>query len=291
MKSKQITFLFIFLLGIVFAPSVFASDERVYIKTNAQRVAPSSEITATILVDAKKPVNAFDFSLRYPQDILQLASVSDAQSIVDLWKDRQWASDAGLVKMSGGIIKPFLGSQGEIVTLTFVAQKEGVAKISFDDPKIYLADGAGTMALALADNSLVTVDNQAELVKAKTNPDRNAPAIGFLETTTDPKNKDYVAVFNVKDSGSGLQSVSLRQMKWFWFDSWKKTNSPVKIDGGVWLYQISATDNTGNKVTKTEYILPELYKKILLGIILLLVLIVFYYIINKWLLTLLRKIF
>ena len=292
MKYKFFIFSILFFVGCFAIQSAQAQESvHVYVQSNAQKVAPGSEITATILMDSAKPVNAFEMTLLYPQDLLRPVAVNDAGSVVDLWKDRNWENLDGKVVLSGGIIKPFSGTSGDVIQLKFSTLKEGTAAISFSNADIYYADGAGTLNQAITSVGKIIIDASAQLLRPQDNNDKSAPLIGFLETTTNPKNKNYLAVFDVKDAGSGVGLVSLRQAKWFWFGNWKKTTSPVEIERGVWMYQILATDNNGNKITKTEYIWQELLFKLSLGIIFLLVIVIFYYIITKWLSILLRKIF
>lgn len=292
MKYKFFIFTLFFFVGCFLFQSANAQESvRVYVQSNAEKVAPGSEITTTILIDSAKPVNAFEMTLLYPQDLLRPVAVNDSGSVVDLWKDRNWENQDGKIILSGGIIKPFSGTAGDVIKLKFSALKEGTAVVSFSNANIYYADGVGTLNQAITSAGKIIIDASAKLLGAQDSDDKSAPSIGFLETTTNPKNKNYLAVFDVKDSGSGVGIISLRQAKWFWFGGWKKTTSPVEIEKGVWMYQISATDNSGNKIVKTEYIWQELFFKLSLGIILLLVIVIFYYIITKWLFILLRKIF
>lgn len=98
---------------------------------------------------AESSVNAVSGIVSYPQDKLELVSISKNQSIVSLWvQEPSFSNAAGTVNFEGIILNPgFKGSQGKILALTFRVKAKGIAPLSFTTASMLANDGEGTEIL------------------------------------------------------------------------------------------------------------------------------------------------
>ena len=121
---------------------------QLYFEGQSSSVAPGSRIVLEVFLDSPSAVNAVDLSVVYPTDALQFLGSDNSDSIVDIWQQKPEGDAPGIVNFSGGILKPFTGTKGELIKLSFVVKDEGSSTtnsvISFAKNNIYLADGKGT---------------------------------------------------------------------------------------------------------------------------------------------------
>ena len=253
-----------------------------YIDSSATQVAPGSEIIVSLRIDSIKPVNAFEVEIIYLKSLLNPVLFDDSSSVVDLWKTKQWEENNGIIKLSGGMIKPFSGVRGTIAEFRFKALYEGTVQISFNNANAYYADGIGTRAEIFVKPAEITITKNASLLNPQQKDDTAPPMFDFVKTAKNPADGKYLVIFNAKDMGSGIRVVYLQSMQWFTFDQWKPVSSPVELPKGTWQYQLSAVDNNGNTSIKTLYVPMEIVKKLSIIILLFLILSIFYVIIRKW---------
>src|SRR3989344_4042181 len=73
-------------LLLLVSSSMAADNPRIYFETAVKQVAPGSEFTVKILLDAPQPINAIDIDIDYSQDTLELISLNNSKSIIDFWQ-------------------------------------------------------------------------------------------------------------------------------------------------------------------------------------------------------------
>ena len=91
-------------------------------------------------------LNAVSGVIAYPQDLLDLVSVSKNQSIISLWvQEPTFSNTSGTVRFEGIVLNPgFIGSNGKIITLTFKVKAKGSASLTFSSGSMLANDGEGT---------------------------------------------------------------------------------------------------------------------------------------------------
>ncbi len=179
------------LLGVfLFVPhATFAAT--LSLSPAAASVAAGNIITVTAVVNSQGvAVNNAEAIIQFPTDLLQVISVSRSASIFTLWVEEPTFSNVtGRVSFNGGITNPgFLGSQGQLVAVTFRAVKAGTASVLLSDAAVRANDGLGTNVLSSKAGATLTVTSldtpaptptsstpeQALKVSSPTHPDQNA---------------------------------------------------------------------------------------------------------------------
>lgn len=123
------------------------SETVLYISPHSSTTLKVGDTTVVdIRINTKTAINTVGATIKFPQDALEIISISKEDSFLDLWtEDTTIKEDTGEVHFSGGTLTPGgLSGIGTIVTLTVKAKKSGSAQLSFKDAQIFAADGRGT---------------------------------------------------------------------------------------------------------------------------------------------------
>ena len=159
--------------------------------------------TITVSVYTSSPdqaINVVSGMITFSADKLQVLSLSKSGSIINFWvQEPSFSNSNGTVNFEGIILNPgFNGSNGKIITVTFIAKTIGVAPLSFTSSAVLANDGQGTNILTNIGNANYVLENPIETPvapKAETQSKAigtpNAPEI-ISSTHPDP-NKWYQA--------------------------------------------------------------------------------------------------
>jgi len=102
-----------------------------------------------VVNSADQAMNAASGIVSFPQDKMEVVSLSKSGSIFSLWPAEPVFSNAlGTINFEGIVLNPgYVGSYGTILTITFRAKAEGQANISFASGSVLANDGLGTNIL------------------------------------------------------------------------------------------------------------------------------------------------
>lgn len=118
------------------------------VSPHTQDMDLDSSVVVEIRLDSEgEVVNALETVITYPTDHLELTEVSTGGSLFSLWVEGPVAdTDAGTVRLVGGIPDGSFVDDGIVVRLTFTALQLGLAQIRFDGTQTSLRanDGLGT---------------------------------------------------------------------------------------------------------------------------------------------------
>ncbi|MEK7503536.1 MAG: cohesin domain-containing protein [Patescibacteria group bacterium] len=145
-------FIFIVLvLSFTAVSAIEAAGASLYLSPPTGTFFVGSTFDVSIFMNTEKnSINAVQADLRFPAELLQVASPTAGISFVEIWADQPfYSNEEGVISFRGGV--PFPGintSSGLVSTITFRAKAQGRAVISFaDSSQILLADGQGTNIL------------------------------------------------------------------------------------------------------------------------------------------------
>jgi hypothetical protein len=161
------------------------------------RLAPSDttiEVGDTVLVrialtSEDQAVNAVSGVLHFPNDSLELTSLSKSASIIGLWvQEPSFSNLQGTVRFEGVILNPgYTGSGGTILTAKFRALKKGLSALTLTDTQALANDGSGTDILTASSGTSITITTVSVVPAPKATPTPSVPSTveqAPLETTT-----------------------------------------------------------------------------------------------------------
>ena len=102
-----------------------------------------------VYVSTPQAINAISGNISFPQDKLQVISVTKADSILTLWvAEPGYSNVQGNVSFEGVVPNPgFIGSSGKVLTINFRVVGQGSATVRFDSASVLANDGSGTNIL------------------------------------------------------------------------------------------------------------------------------------------------
>ena len=129
-----------------------------------------SIITVSVLAGSDgTALNAVSGVVAFPNDMLEVVSINKSQSIVSLWVQEPFFSNAaGTINFEGIILNPgYSGANGKVINVNFRVKSIGVASLSFNAGSILANDGSGTEILSSrgdAQYKLITAPKETVVV-------------------------------------------------------------------------------------------------------------------------------
>jgi hypothetical protein len=248
-------------LVLVFAGPAFAhAATTFYLEVPTSSIAVGATFPVRILLDSDQPVNAYAVKLSYSSNLLELLGMSSAHSLITVAQDNPVVNTAGTIEWSGGSVKPFVGTRGEILTLTMKATATGTAQFAFYNSQLYLANGKGTKVFPDLRGLKVPIVPPPKTgapsyrLASGENVDAVPPEITFLSFIDNPFNADQKLLgFSVVDVGSGVKENDIRYRSGVLWSAWQLARNPVPLQTDVWQVDFRAMDNAGNAALITAY--------------------------------------
>ena len=148
-------------IGILFLLPLAASAAMLDLLPTSVAVGTGESFTERMTVSsANQAMNAISGTIVFPPDILQVVSVSKANSVLSLWiQEPSFSNTDGTISFSGVVPNPgYIGSRGQVFSIQFRARKAGIALVSFSASSQVLAnDGNGTDILTDTSAASVSV--------------------------------------------------------------------------------------------------------------------------------------
>jgi hypothetical protein len=216
-KTSITTIFFLTIFSFVFfAQPALAVDIFLF---SAQQELPGDELVVSLGLDTGADrINTVSGELSYDQNILDLISTSNANSVIPLWVEAPASKTPGLVSFSG-IVPGGFGGQGKIISLVFkskIGDKDITKLVKVKKIEILRNDGAGTVVAVKIITPSVSLTNSLDISSVG---DTNAPEpFKPILSRNDPLlgNQSYL-IFNTTDKGSGI-------------DKYFVIESPVKLN-------------------------------------------------------------
>lgn len=141
---KRYLFLFLFLAGLSFAR--FASAATAFFSPASGTFA-ERELPVDILIDTEGvAVNNVNMTVKFPNDLLEVASVSANDSVFSMWVGApKYSNELGTITFTAGVPNPgFTGETGQILSVLFRVKNQGTATLTFSNVSVRANDGYGT---------------------------------------------------------------------------------------------------------------------------------------------------
>lgn len=224
-------------LSLFFADKTYAAS--LSILPSPSTVSVGDIVSERVSVNTEgQSINTANASIQFPTDMVEVVSITKSSSIFTLWvEEPSYSNSSGEITFDGGVPNPgFIGSSGNLVTITFRAKKQGTASIIFTDGAVRANDGLGTDILNGKFGSTIQIGVPEKIEVPVTT---ETPKVTKTETTPPAES------FNPTVVVVGNQNVII-------FD--KGENIP-DLD----YYTIQIDDNSSFKVDNSEIINGELY--------------------------------
>jgi hypothetical protein len=222
-KKIRVSLAFLFCVGFALMP-ILASAAEITLDSDTQSIGVGSQFEVGVFINTdEESINAVEGKITFPQDLLEVKKVNDGNSIINFWIDpvRNCVSN-GVEKpdeicFSGIIPGGYNDGQGLILSITFLAKKEGGGAIKFGEVKALRNDGQGTEVPLTISNFNFTVRETAkstgQMPTAK--EDRDLPEEFAPQIAADPAifEGKWFLVFATQDKGSGIDHYEVCEGK------------------------------------------------------------------------------
>jgi len=170
-----------------------------------------------VLNTENEEINAVEGKVIFPGELLELKEIRDGNSIVNFWIERPKIEQDGTICFSGIIPGGYNDGQGLILSITFLAKKEGNGAIKFGEVKALRNDGQGTEVPLTISNfqfsiskEVLTTQPPVPEIKDLEPPENFKPEIASDPTIFEGK---WFLVFAAQDKGSGIDHYEVCEGK------------------------------------------------------------------------------
>lgn len=218
----------VFLFGR--SPTTSGAATTLTFSPSSSTVTVGATFSVRALVNAGQAINAAEATISFPNDLLQVTSLSRASSIFSLWAvDPAYSNSAGTITFSGGLPSPgFAKSGGTIVTIVFRAKAAGSAKLTFTGAQVTANDGEGTDVLSGTGSANYTV--RAAEAPPPPPPEQPSFPAPTISSSTHPDQNRWYALVDVRgqwSAGTGVKGYNAV------FDQSPATTPPETDEGNA----------------------------------------------------------
>lgn len=207
MKRSTTKFLWclVFIFVVLGASAFRAEAASLYFSPSSGSYTVGSTLSTSIYVSsADQVMNAASGVISFPQDKLEITSLSKSGSIFTLWvQEPAFSNAAGTINFEGIVLNPgFTGATGKIITVNFKAKTAGNALLNFSSGSVLANDGKGTNILASLGNTSFSLNAGAVGPQASesTTPSviADAPLAPKISSPTHPNPEEWYNNSNPK---------------------------------------------------------------------------------------------
>lgn len=148
---------------ILLLPSSALAASYVFSPSGSSVVSGQTFTVQVNVAASDQAVNAVSAEIAFPVEVLQVVSVSRANSIVSIWvKEPSFSNTSGIIRFEGAILNPgYQGPAGRLVSITFRAVGGGTAGVNFRSGSILANDGKGTNVISGLASARYTITTPA----------------------------------------------------------------------------------------------------------------------------------
>ncbi len=214
---KKITAAVLVIASLLFGQGAWAAT--VFLSPSSSSYFQNKTFSVTVYVSSdKQSLNAVSGNLTFPNDKLEVVSVSKSGSIFNFWVQEPSFSNAnGKISFEGVVLNPgFQGNSGRLVSVNFKTKSSGSAKVAFSAASVLANDGKGTNILSGTSGATFSIKAVSLLISDNA---QSQPAVEY-----DPP----ISSKEIKDLDDGI---------WYLHAAFKYDNGvsaisrvPVKVD-------------------------------------------------------------
>ncbi len=268
----------IFLFSILFFPSNFAQAAQLFVNPLEPTVEVGDLVKFRVGVNSGGvSVNNSESQIRFPNDLIQVIGIDTSSSVFDLWVEQPtFLNSSGTISFNGGKTNPgFNGTNGTLFWITARALKPGNAEILLQSSFIRANDGLGTNVLTSVRNTSVAIivapvvipppaeivsEIEGAEVEIVLQEDSTGPKELFILITKNEEG-NFIAIFEAyHDHAIDYFSVLLGDRNPVHLEAINNSATyafPLGLENGSHTLVVTAFDQAGNSITKTEKIFFE----------------------------------
>jgi len=233
---------------------VYAAELNLISHTQEINVGQQFQVDVILNTEGEQ-INAIEGKITFPRDLLELKKINDGNSIINFWIEKPKSAPEGQIVFSGIVPGGYNDSQGLILSITFLAKKEGSGLIEIQNAKTLLNDGKGTEAKLKIFNFQFSIFKESPAIQPLVPKikDLEPPENFKPEIASDPtifKGK-YFLVFATQDKGSGIDHYEVLESRNQKIENrnWRTVESPYLLKDQKlksFIY-VKAVDKAGNE--------------------------------------------
>jgi hypothetical protein len=156
MKSEKLPFknfyflVFVFSFAFLFLSFGKARAANLYFSPSSGSFNIGEPFSVGVYVSSTdQAMNAASANISFPQDKLEVISLSKTGTIFNLWvQEPIFSNSAGTITFEGIVLNPgFTGSAGKLINISFKTKSAGSATLAFSSGSVLANDGKGTNIL------------------------------------------------------------------------------------------------------------------------------------------------
>lgn len=193
----------IFTFAFLMITPQFAHAANLYFSPSSGSHAVGTALSVSVYVSsADQAMNAASGIISFPQDKLEVTSLSKNGSIFGLWvQEPSFSNSAGTVNFEGIVLNPgFTGSVGKIISISFRVKTAGQAALTFSSGSALANDGKGTNILTGLGDAAFSLGGAVPLTvpEATTPGEAGTPAAPAIFSPTHPDPNKWYAISDAK---------------------------------------------------------------------------------------------
>jgi hypothetical protein len=198
-KIYKIALVFIFLAML----PLITEAATLYFSPSSGSYTVGGTLSVNVYVSSiDQAMNAASGVISFPQDKLEVASLSKSGSIFSLWvQEPTFSNSAGTVNFEGIVLNPgFTGASGKVITINFRAKAAGAALLNFSSGSVLANDGKGTNILTSLGNAQFSLGYAGPTIPEATTPSAvsGAPSAPQISSPTHPDPNKWYAKKDAK---------------------------------------------------------------------------------------------
>lgn len=220
-------------------------------------VGIDSTITETVLVSSTdQAMNAISGTISFPANLLQVVSVSKANSVLSLWvQDPTFSNTDGTISFSGVVPNPgYTGNRGQVFSIQFRGKKAGTAPVLFSpSPQVLANDGNGTDILTGTNSAVITVIASTPVQTPQPSPTVNTDLLARITSSTHPDQTQWYTLPHAVFDWTNAQGVSAVQLGYDKNADGKPnvlysepiSHKELDLDDGIWYFHVQEKGSNG----------------------------------------------
>jgi hypothetical protein len=190
-------------------------------------------------------INTIGGAIKFDDQMLEVAALSDGNSIINYWVDQPTIAEPGQIIFSGVIPGGFSGSGARLFKITFLARQSGQPVVSVSQATLFKHDGLATPVVTNLSSLTLTVAADGTIDQTEI-ADSEPPEPFKILLSRDPAIFDgqFFLAFATQDKGSGLDYYEIQEGS----GKFKRATSPYQLNDQTLSRRITvrAVDRAGN---------------------------------------------